>query len=153
MPDDIAWWNKGTGMMSTVFGSTAAEVSVIRTRQRAACRRQRPRWSCVSGQNTDPQWNDFACLVPPECWNEPEVVLSDYLRSSQVPACARVCLKMCMMFFFFFLNMLISHSFMFEHAGCISVAAVVLGQVEAFSFSCYQRLVLYLLFLLQGEKN
>lgn len=34
MPDDIAWWNKGTGMMSTVFGSTAAEISVIRTRQR-----------------------------------------------------------------------------------------------------------------------
>lgn len=29
MPDDIAGWNKGTGMMSTVFGSTASEISEL----------------------------------------------------------------------------------------------------------------------------
>lgn len=107
MPDDIAWWNKGTGMMSTVFGSTAAEISVIRTRQRAAGRRQT--WSCVSGQKTEPQRNDFSHLVPPERWNEPEVVPS--IRLFEVFSGTCLCKSMfesCMIWveFFYFLLIL-----------------------------------------------
>lgn len=71
MPDDIAWWNKGTGMMSTVFGSTAAEISVIRTRLRG--RRQESEAEvelCFWAE-------DRPSCTSRECLNEPEVVPID----------------------------------------------------------------------------